>query len=95
LTGLPFVFAMWVHRRGHPQAAALASVAHAALQMGEARLQPLATQVSRQLGVDETACLDYLTTCIYFRVGAREREGMQRFLQMAEACPGMFKEPGI
>ena len=92
LTGLPFVFAVWVHRRGHPEATALAHIAHAALRLGEARLPLLATQVARQLGLAETTCLDYLTSCISFRVGDREREGMQQFLQMVAACPGVSRE---
>lgn len=86
LTGLPFVFAVWVYRRGHPHAEALARIAHASMRMGETQLPLVAAQVSKRLGLDEAACLDYLTTCIYFRVGDLEREGMRRFRQMVDEC---------
>ncbi len=87
LTGLPFVFAVWVHRRGHPRAAALARIAQAAERRGVAELPLLAGLVARRLGLDEAACLDYLTTCIYFEAGGPELEAMRLFWRLAAECP--------
>jgi chorismate dehydratase len=87
LTGLPFVFAVWVHRLGHPHAEALADIAHASKRKGVAELPMLARLMSQRLGLDEAESLDYLTTCIYFDVGKPEQEAIKRFLRMAADCP--------
>lgn len=85
LTSLPFVFAVWVHRRGHAHAEDLARIAKAAKERGVAELPLLAGLVARRLGLDSAVCLDYLTTCIYFDVGKPESEGMRLFWKMAAA----------
>ena len=92
LTALPFVFAVWVHRRGHPRAAALARIAHAAKRRGLAELPLLAALVARRLGLDEAVCLDYLTTCIYFDAGEPELEAMRLFWRLAAECPAPARE---
>ncbi len=87
MTALPFVFAVWVHRRSHPHAGALASIAQAAKRRGVAELPMLAGLVAQRLGLDKAACLDYLTTCIYFDVGDPEREAMRLFWRLAVLAP--------
>lgn len=79
LTGLPFVFAVWAHRRGHPDAAELARIVRAAKEAGVAALPELAVRVAADLGLPLDACLDYFTTCIHFDVGPAERAAMQLF----------------
>lgn len=86
LTGLPFVFAVWVHRVGHAHAEEIARIAHAAKCRGVAEIPMLAGLVARRLGLDEATCLDYLTYCIYFDVGNPERQAMRLFRQMAAEC---------
>jgi chorismate dehydratase len=87
MTALPFVFAVWVHRRGHIHAQAIARIAHAAKRRGVAELPMLAGLVARRLGLEEATCLDYLTTCIYFDVGDPERRAIRLFWQLAAECP--------
>jgi chorismate dehydratase len=83
MTALPFVFAVWVHRREHAHATALAQIAHAAKRKGVAELPMLADLVAQRLGLGVDDCLDYLTNCIYFDMGDPEREAIHLFWQMA------------
>jgi chorismate dehydratase len=89
LTSQPFVFAAWVHRQGHPRAEELAHIAHAAKRRGVAELPALARLVARRLGLDEAACLDYLTHDIYFDVGSQECEALRHFLRLAAESPAV------
>lgn len=86
MTALPFVFAVWVHRRDHTGAGSIARIAHEAKRRGVAALPMLAGLVARRLNLDESACLDYLTACIYFDVGNQEREALQLFQRLATEC---------
>lgn len=93
LTGLPFVFAVWVHRRGHPRADELASIVRAAKEKGVASLPALAAEAAGRLGMDPADCLDYFTTCIHFDVGDAEREAMRLFGRLASTSPQGEPQP--
>jgi chorismate dehydratase len=82
MTGLPFVFAMWVARPGVelgdlPEALARsrsAGLAHAA---------ELAELHGPRLGLDRAACYDYLTRALSYDLGEPEITGLRRFAEMA------------
>lgn len=93
LTGLPFVFAVWAHRRGHPQAQELARIVGAAKAKGVASLPELAALTAARLGLSAADCLDYLTRCIHFDVGDAEREALRLFQRLASEPAEPSKEP--
>jgi chorismate dehydratase len=82
LTGLPFVFALWVVRRGVdlgdlPQALARSR------SLGLAHAADLARVHGPRLGLDFTTCYDYLTRVLSYELGEPELAGLRRFAQMA------------
>jgi chorismate dehydratase len=88
MTGLPFVFAVWVHRADHPEREKLATVAHEARRLGEERTDELAARYAGTLGLPAARCRDYLTDVIYYDVGPREREAMATFRKCLIAREG-------
>ena len=88
MTGLPFVFAVWVHRADHPERERLASIAHEARRLGEGRTDELAERYAGMLGLPADRCRDYLANAIHYDVGPREREAMDRFKQFLVAGEG-------
>jgi chorismate dehydratase len=84
LTGLPFVFAVWAARRGLDAPTLVADLT-ASLEQGLGNLDQLVTQAARDLGLDPLAVKDYLTRNLSFRLGPREREGLEEFHRRAHA----------
>ena len=82
MTGLPFVFAVWVFRRNHPDPALLADVVRAAKLAGLAALPQITRSQALKLGLSEAACMDYFTRCIYYDIGPRELQAMNLFQRM-------------
>jgi chorismate dehydratase len=81
-TRLPFVFAMWVGRPdidGHVLQTALGAARDAGVQC----LAQIAREASAAIGVPEPICLAYLRDHLVYRLGPREREGLQRFYELA------------
>lgn len=91
-TGLPFVFAVWVCRRDHPQPDLLSDIVNKARQAGLEALPAIAREQAFKLGLSEGVCLDYFTTCIRYDVGTREREAMERFQKL---IAGLVTPPGL
>ncbi|HID77231.1 MAG TPA: hypothetical protein EYP56_14705 [Planctomycetaceae bacterium] len=81
-TGLPFVFAMWTARAGF-DAAGLADVFSTARDQGVARIEQIARDESGRLGMGTADCLAYLTLNLRYRLGRRERRGLEAFAQLA------------
>jgi chorismate dehydratase len=84
LTGLPFVFALWVARGGVD----LGSLPEALLRSraeGLAHARELAAEHGPRLGLDVASCYDYLTRALSYELGEREVAGLRRFAQMAAA----------
>jgi chorismate dehydratase len=84
-TGLPFVYAAWLARRG----ADLTGVAQAlgrARDLGLARRDELARAFAERHDHDPERSVRYLAEAIGFRLGAREREGLALFGELAAAC---------
>lgn len=87
MTGLPFVFAVWALRRNHPASRELGRVIEAAKAAGKAALPELARQQAAKLGITEAACRDYFAQCIYYDLGPRERDAMDRFQALIKTLP--------
>jgi chorismate dehydratase len=82
LTGLPFVFALWVARGGVD----LGNVPDALAQsraMGLANAASLALSHGLRLGLDFATCYDYLTRILSYDLGEPEIAGLKRFAAMA------------
>lgn len=81
-TGLPFVFAMWVTRRGLPLGA-IESALGAARDRGLALIDQIAAREAAPLGISESTSLNYLTRNLHFRLGSAERSGLRLFRTLA------------
>jgi chorismate dehydratase len=81
-TGLPFVFAMWVARPGI-DCRGLDKALSTARDRGVAHLEDVARREAPALGLDVEECLVYLTEHLRFRLGARERQGLEVFRRLA------------
>jgi len=82
LTGLPFVFALWV-ARGGVELEGLPAALEQSRAMGLARAASLARIHGRRLGLDFATCYDYLTRILSYDLGEPEIAGLRRFAAMA------------
>jgi chorismate dehydratase len=80
--GLPFVFALWVARRG-AELEATAEALVEARNEGVKHLQEIARSAAPGLGVSEEECRSYLCRHLRFHLGQRERQGLETFYQLA------------
>ncbi|HTE18454.1 MAG TPA: menaquinone biosynthesis protein, partial [Armatimonadota bacterium] len=90
LTGLPFVYAVWAARTGTtaahgsaPDLERLTRVLHRAKEWGMGRLEQLAARGAAELALPPAVALEYLTHAIHYDLGERERQGMERFCELA------------
>ena len=88
MTGLPFVFAVWAYRKGHPQAEALSRIARAARDEGVRAAGELGEFHARRLGLDAQRVRDYLTHVVHYHVGPREIEAMDLFRTLIDKQGG-------
>jgi len=79
LTGLPFVYALWIYRRGHPTAGRIEKEVYAAYCEGRRRLAEIASTEASRLFLDKAYCLRYLNESIRYSVGPREEQGLELF----------------
>lgn len=80
-TGLPFVFAMWIAR---PRLdGRVAEALGAARDEGVRHLDAIARREAPRLGIAESDCRSYLRDHLRFRLGDRERRGLETFYQLA------------
>jgi chorismate dehydratase len=84
LTGLPFVFALWVVRAGVDLGALPAALARSRSE-GLANAAALAAAHGPGLGLDVATCYDYLTQALSYDLGEREIAGLRRFARMGAA----------
>jgi chorismate dehydratase len=82
LTGLPFVFALWVARPG-VDLGDLPDVLARCRAEGLADAGELAARYGPRLGIDLDVCVDYLTRVLSYELGEPEVEGLRRFARMA------------
>lgn len=83
-SGLPFVFAMWVARRGIDAGELEAGLA-AARDCGIANLEQIAQAEAAPLGLTVPQCLSYLRDNLHFYLGPRERGGLELFHEKSVA----------
>ena len=92
LTGLPFVFAVWVVREGSGTRD-LARALQDAKATGLAALPEIAREAAPDLGLPPDRCLAYLQRLRY-DLGPREEDGMRLFLRKAGAPDAIrFMQP--
>ncbi len=81
-TGLPFVFAMWIARPG-ADLPRLDELLTAARDAGLARLDEVARRHALAARLPECECLAYLRDHLEFRLGRRQRQGLELFYELA------------
>jgi chorismate dehydratase len=81
-TGLPFVFATWT-ARANVDLGGMDAVLAAARDGGVRQLDEIARHEAPILGLPEEDCRSYLRNNLRFRLGPREREGMETFFHLA------------
>jgi chorismate dehydratase len=82
MTGLPFVFALWVVRPGVDLGDLPAALARCRTE-GLAHAAELAAEHGPRLGLDPATCYDYLTNALSYDLGEPEVAGLRRFAGMA------------
>ncbi len=83
MTGLPFVFAVWVFGGSCTDRRRISRILYRAKEIGCRSRPALAKLCAQRLGLPKERCLDYLTNCIRYDLGPREREGMSLFRELA------------
>lgn len=81
-TGMPFVFSVWVARPG-VDLRGIAGTLSAARDVGLTRLAEIARREAPVIGIPEADCLSYLRDHLEYRLGRRQRQGMERFFALA------------
>jgi chorismate dehydratase len=79
---LPFVFAMWVGRRG-AELHGLDTALEEAREAGLAHLDEIAQREAAPLGLTRPQCVSYLRDNLYFYLGPREQRGLELFHRKA------------
>jgi chorismate dehydratase len=87
MTDLPFVFAVWVHQNDHPENQKFIRILHAAKDAGLGSIPELSRLYSKRLGLAESRCNQYLTSCIKYDLGQAEKQGMQLFWELCRSLP--------
>jgi chorismate dehydratase len=82
LTGLPFVFALWV-ARGGVDLDELPAALEQCRTMGLAHADELARTHGLRLGLDHATCYDYLTRVLSYDLGEAELAGLRQFAARA------------
>lgn len=82
LTGLPFVFALWVSRGG-VDLGDLPLALERSRSEGLAHADELAATHGPRLGLDFATCYDYLTKVLSYDLGEAEVAGLRTFADMA------------
>jgi chorismate dehydratase len=80
--GLPFVFSLWIARPGVDLCGVERTLA-TARDIGLTRLAEIARHESPLIGIPEADCLSYLRDHLEFRLGLRQRQGLERFFALA------------
>ncbi|TVL99425.1 MAG: hypothetical protein CV087_18130 [Candidatus Brocadia sp. WS118] len=81
-TGLPFVFAVWVIKKGR-RIPGINKLLKGAKEAGILCVKELATTESHRLQLTQERCLKYLTNSIRYNLGKKEIKGLQTFYQHA------------
>ena len=84
LTGLPFVFALWVARPGVDLGDLPAALERCRAE-GLADAGGIAAEHGPRLGLDQATCLEYLTRVLSYDLGEPELAGLRLFARKAAA----------
>ena len=84
LSGLPFVFALWVARPGVDLGDLPAALSRSRAE-GLAHAAEIAATHGPRLGLDEATCLEYLTKVLSYDLGESELAGLRLFARKAAA----------
>jgi len=90
LTGLPFVYAMWV-AKPDIELSGLHSKLLKARDEGLTKLDAIAAEASKETGLREEVCFHYLKNIMKYELGEREIEALRVFQRLAAEdglCPG-------
>jgi chorismate dehydratase len=87
-TGLPFVFAMWIARpkvdfRPGVDLPQIGRWLSATRDEGVRRLAEIAHTEAPAVGISEAQCLSYFRDHLTFHLGVPQRQGLQRFAELA------------
>jgi chorismate dehydratase len=85
MTGLPFVFAMWVARTKSIVDDKLVSALESARDEGLQNIATISSQASSLYRLTPEQCSDYLTHFIRFHLGEEERRGLDEFRTLCES----------
>jgi chorismate dehydratase len=83
MTGLPFVFAVWVYWTDHPDSLRLSEILHAAKNVGCKEVAKLAKLYAKKVGLTEVRCYHYLTSCIHYDLGPAEKSSIKLFRELS------------
>lgn len=92
LTGLPFVFAAWVSRRGLKESAEMAALLDSARQEGVRQSDEIARQAAQTSPVPRQIIERYLRESIEYSMTAAHRAGLKEFRARCEKN-GLLHEP--
>jgi len=84
MTGLPFVFAMWMAREAAPLTQ-LEELLSETRDDGVANIDEIAAEEAPALGLTEPQCRDYLRRNLHFHLGSEEQQGLEMYLREAAA----------
>lgn len=91
ITGLPMVFAVWAIRNSaNPDGVADALADSAAY--GLSRIEEIVRSEGPRLGLEPHVVRDYLTRCVRYELGDREREAIRLYLRLATEL-GLVEAP--
>lgn len=84
MTGLPFVFAVWAAREDAcDQSPSLVRDFLAAKREGQGRLEEIAAQYTRELGLPQADLVSYLRDNVNYDLDAENIAGMRRYFELA------------
>ncbi|MEK7449418.1 MAG: menaquinone biosynthesis protein [Planctomycetota bacterium] len=82
-TGLSFVFALWVYKKGG-KIGRRPAILQESKKIGLKHLQEISVKESRRLKLPQKFCLHYLTKCIKYDLGRSELAGLKKFKQLTQ-----------
>jgi chorismate dehydratase len=92
MTGLPFVFALWVTKNGFYGNDEFDRILTEAKEEGKKNIPEIARESSKKLNLDEDFCINYMRNCIYYDLGRDELKGLlllhKLFLELPDNLQG-------
>lgn len=85
LTGLPFIFAMWVARSPAFDDPKMIRLLESSRDAGLENIDEIIAKYSASYGLTDQACREYLTHYLKFKIGAAELQGLGQFANRCAA----------